>query len=88
MTTSKSPALTAAQEALLHEHLPIVNYMVNDLIRRVPNYIQRDDLTSAGMLGLVQAVRSFDTTREAKFATFARVRIQGALLDELALFAQ
>ena len=83
MTTSKSPALTAAQEALLHEHLPIVNYMVNDLIRRVPNYIQRDDLTSAAMLGLVQAVRSFDTTREAKFATFARVRIQGALLDEL-----
>ena len=83
MTTSKFPALTAAQEALLHEHLPIVNYMVNDLIRRVPNYILRDDLTSAAMLGLVQAVRSFDTTREAKFATFARVRIQGALLDEL-----
>ena len=83
MTKSKSQALTPAQEALLHEHLPIVNYMVNDLIRRVPNYIQRDDLTSAAMLGLVQAVRSFDTTREAKFATFARVRIQGALLDEL-----
>lgn len=57
--------------------------MVNDLIRRVPNYIQRDDLTSAAMLGLVQAVRAFDPSREAKFATFARVRIQGALLDEL-----
>ena len=83
MTTAKSLELTPAQERLLHEHLPIVNYMVNDLIRRVPNYIQRDDLTSAAMLGLVQAVRSFDTTREAKFATFARVRIQGALLDEL-----
>lgn len=83
MTTSKSSALTPAQEALLHEHLPIVNYMVNDLVRRVPNYIQRDDLTSAAMLGLLQAVRSFDITREAKFSTFARVRIQGALLDEL-----
>lgn len=57
--------------------------MVNDLLRRVPNYIQRSDLNSAAMLGLLQAVRAFDATREAKFSTFARVRIQGALLDEL-----
>lgn len=78
-----APSLTAEQDALLNEHLPLVGFMVNDLLRRVPNYIQRNDLQSAGMLGLLQAVRAFDTTREAKFSTFARVRIQGALLDEL-----
>ena len=85
MTTPRTatPALTAEQDALLHDHLPLVGFMVNDLLRRVPNYIQRNDLNSAAMLGLLQAVRAFDASREAKFATFARVRIQGALLDEL-----
>jgi RNA polymerase sigma factor FliA len=80
---SSSESLTSTQQNLLNDHLPIVQYMVSDLLRRVPNYIQRDDLYSAGMLGLLQAVRAYDETREAKFSTFARVRIQGALLDEL-----
>lgn len=85
MTSQRSTAesLSPAQQKLLNDHLPIVQFMVSDLLRKVPNYIQRDDLYSAGMLGLLQAVRSFDETREAKFSTFARVRIQGALLDEL-----
>jgi RNA polymerase sigma factor FliA len=85
MTSPSSAAerLTPSQQNLLNDHLPIVQYMVSDLLRRVPSYIQRDDLTSAAMLGLLQAVRAFDPTREAKFSTFARVRIQGALLDEL-----
>jgi RNA polymerase sigma factor FliA len=85
MTSPRSAAesLTPSQQNLLNDHLPIVQYMVSDLLRRVPSYIQRDDLTSAAMLGLLQAVRAFDPTREAKFSTFARVRIQGALLDEL-----
>lgn len=85
MTSPSNTAdrLTPTQQNLLNDHLPIVQYMVSDLLRRVPSYIQRDDLTSAAMLGLLQAVRAFDPTREAKFSTFARVRIQGALLDEL-----
>lgn len=85
MTSPRNTAetLTAPQQKLLNDHLPIVQFMVTDLLRRVPSYIQRDDLHSAGMLGLLQAVRAYDETREAKFSTFARVRIQGALLDEL-----
>ncbi len=85
MTSPSNTAgrLTPTQQNLLNDHLPIVQYMVSDLLRRVPSYIQRDDLTSAAMLGLLQAVRAFDPTREAKFSTFARVRIQGSLLDEL-----
>ena len=85
MTSPRNTAesLTAPQQKLLNDHLPIVQFMVTDLLRRVPSYIQRDDLYSAGMLGLLQAVRAYDGTREAKFSTFARVRIQGALLDEL-----
>ena len=75
--------LTSVQQNLLNDHLPIVHFMVGDLLRRVPNHIQRDDLHSAGMLGLLQAVRTYDSTREVKFSTFARVRIKGALLDEL-----
>lgn len=60
-----------------------MQYMVADVLRRVPSYIPKDELMSAALLGLAQAVRSYDPTREIKFSTFARPRIQGALLDEL-----
>lgn len=75
--------LTPGQQRRFNDHLCIVQFMVTDLLRRVPGYIQRDDLYSAGMLGLLCAVRAYDETRDAKFSTFVRVRIQGALLDEL-----
>ena len=85
MTSARNTAesLTPSQQKLLSAHLPIVQLMVTDLLCRVPSYIQRDDLYSAGMLGLLQAVRVYDASREAKFSTFARGRIQGALMDEL-----
>ena len=72
-----------SEEALIRDHLPIVQYMVSDLSRRVPKSVRRDELVSAGLLGLTQAARSFDPGRGVAFARFARTRINGALLDEL-----
>lgn len=71
------------EEALIRSHLPIVQYMVSDLSRRLPKSVRRDELVSAGLLGLTQAARSFDAARGVTFARFARTRINGALLDEL-----
>lgn len=62
------------------ENLPLVAHAVRATALRVPAHVSRDDLTSAGMLALVQAARGFDPSRGVPFA--AR-RIAGALLDEL-----
>lgn len=72
-----------SEDELVRSHLPIVQYMVSDLSRRLPKSVRRDELVSAGLLGLTQAARSFDPARGVTFARFARTRINGALLDEL-----
>jgi RNA polymerase sigma factor for flagellar operon FliA len=78
-----APVLTEEQRELVREHLPIVGYLVSEIITRVPPQVQRDDLTSAGQLALVLAARSFDASTGVPFGHYARTRIRGALLDEL-----
>jgi len=70
-------------ESLVTAGLPLVHYAVSDLAGRVPRHVPRDELVSAGMLGLAQAAKSWDATRGVTFERYARTRIQGALLDEL-----
>jgi RNA polymerase sigma factor for flagellar operon FliA len=70
-------------EQLVQKGLPLVQYAVSDLAGRVPSHVGRDDLVSAGMLGLAQAAKSWDPERGVTFERYARARIQGALLDEL-----
>jgi RNA polymerase sigma factor for flagellar operon FliA len=50
---------------------------------RVPRHVHADDLTSAAMMALVLAAQSFDAARGVPFSSYATVRINGALLDEL-----
>jgi RNA polymerase sigma factor for flagellar operon FliA len=56
---------------------------VAEVAGRVPRHVGRDDLVSAGMIGLAQAARSYDPERGVPFGRFANTRIRGALLDEL-----
>jgi len=74
---------TSATDELVLQHLPLVGYGVAELNPRVPRHVPRDDLLSAGMLGLIQAARSFDPARGIGFDRYAMIRIRGALLDEL-----
>jgi RNA polymerase sigma factor for flagellar operon FliA len=73
----------ADEDALVRQHLPLVDYAVNDLSRRLPAHVRRDDLVSAGMAALAMAARSFEQDRAVPFARYASRRISGALLDEL-----
>jgi RNA polymerase sigma factor FliA len=68
---------------LVRAHLPLAHQAVNELARRLPGHVHRDDLLSAAMLGLAQAARSWDPGRGASFEHHAATRIRGALLDEL-----
>jgi RNA polymerase sigma factor for flagellar operon FliA len=75
--------LDDAGRDLVREHLPIVGYLVSEVIGRVPAHVQRADLVSAGQLALVKAARAYDPTTGVPFGHYARTRIRGALVDEL-----
>lgn len=82
-SSSASTPDVASEEALVRANLPLVDYVVAEIANRVPRHVNRDDLVSAGMIGLAQAARSFDPARGIRFDRYASTRIRGALLDEL-----
>ena len=71
------------RNALILEYAPLVKLLANRLAMRVPPSVSLDDLTSAGIMGLLDAVDRFDPARAVKFKTYAEFRIRGAMLDEL-----
>ena len=81
--TTAEQGRRSSEDELVRTHLPLVHYAVAELTGRVPRHVGRDDLVSAGMVGLAQAARSFDPDRGIPFGRFAGTRIRGALLDEL-----
>jgi RNA polymerase sigma factor for flagellar operon FliA len=77
-------AIDAKSEAeLVRTHLDLVRKLVSQMARRVPAYVSRDDLTSAGMAGLAMAARQYDASRGVPFDRYAVTRIRGAMIDEL-----
>ncbi len=65
------------------EHLPLVERIVAHFMRRLPRSVQREDLMAAGMLGLFHALRWSAHTCPEMFASYARIRIRGSIVDEL-----
>ncbi len=68
---------------LSEEYLPIVRYVAEKMIERLPHNVQVEDLSSAGAFGLFDAIEKFDLARGVKFETYCVGRIRGAMLDEL-----
>jgi len=64
-------------------YLPLVRRVVQKVARRLPANVQRDDLLAAGVCGLVDSLRRNGGDGGAAFAWYARVRIRGAIFDEL-----
>lgn len=75
--------LAGAVDELICANTALVGHIVRETMSRVPSHVNRDDLTSAGLLALVQAAHSFDDSRGVPFSRYASTRIRGALLDEL-----
>ncbi len=71
------------RDQVIIEYAPMVKYVANRIAMRLPPHIEIDDLISVGVLGLMDAVEKFDSTRGAKFKTYAEFRVRGAILDEL-----
>lgn len=71
------------RDALVESHLPQVRLIADRLSARLPPSVDRDDLVGAGVIGLLDAVDRYDTSRGVLFKTFAEMRIRGAMLDSL-----
>ena len=71
------------RDELITSHIPVVSHIVRETMGRVPGHVSRDDLTSAGLVALVQAAGSFEPERGVPFARYAATRVRGAILDEL-----
>ena len=71
------------QETLVKNHALLVKRIAYHLLGRLPQSVQLDDLIQAGMLGLLEAVRHYDSSRGASFETYAGIRIRGHMLDEV-----
>jgi len=68
---------------LLLEQLPEVQYIARRIHGRMPQHIPFEDLVGAGVLGLLEAVRKYDPSKNVQLRTYAKFRIQGAILDSL-----
>jgi RNA polymerase sigma factor for flagellar operon FliA len=71
------------QETLVKTHAILVKRIAHHLLGRLPHSVQLDDLIQAGMLGLLEAARHYDSSKGASFETYAGIRIRGHMLDEV-----
>jgi len=67
----------------MENYLPMVKYHAERVWARLPDGVELDDLISAGIFGLLDAIKAFDLSRGVKFETYCVPRIRGAMLDEL-----
>jgi len=72
-----------AKDKILVEYAHLVKFIANRLAINLPQSVDRNDLISSGVLGLIKAVETFDPERGFKFETYAGHKIRGAILDEL-----
>ncbi|MDH5301601.1 MAG: RNA polymerase sigma factor FliA [Gammaproteobacteria bacterium] len=68
---------------LVTKYAPLVKRIAYHLVSRLPPSVLPDDLIQAGMIGLLEASRNYDSTQGASFETYAGIRIRGAMLDEI-----
>jgi RNA polymerase sigma factor for flagellar operon FliA len=96
MTTSAKEAkrnhargseLSAAErDEQVMENLPQVKYIARRIHNRLPEHIPIEDLVNAGIVGLLEAIDRYEPGRDVKLATYAKMRIEGAILDTLREF--
>lgn len=74
---------TSVRDREILQHMALVHQVVRKISRRIPDSMDRESLMGAGMLGLIQAVDHFDSDKGVSFESYARIRIKGAVQDEL-----
>jgi RNA polymerase sigma factor for flagellar operon FliA len=80
----RKPKIDDAQrEELIIKYAHLIKTVAGRLAMRLPSHVDQDDLASAGIIGLLDAIEKYDPTKGVAFKSYAEFRIRGAMLDEL-----
>jgi RNA polymerase sigma factor for flagellar operon FliA len=74
---------SAGEAELVERYVPLVKHVVGRLAMTLPPHVDGEDLYSAGLTGLLSAVRQYNPNAGTSFETYARLRIRGSVVDEL-----
>jgi RNA polymerase sigma factor FliA len=83
VASSGGRPITLEQERMMIDHLPTVRFLARRIHERLPQHVEIEDLVSAGVLGLMDALQKFDPAKKVQFRSYAQFRIRGAILDSL-----
>lgn len=72
-----------SRDELIEAYLPLIQTVARALASRLPACVDADDLASIGVMGLIDAINKYDPVKCDNFKNYARIRIKGAMLDEL-----
>jgi len=78
--SNKSPDI---ERELFEQYLPLVNITVQRIKANLPSHVESEDLISAGIVGLLDAIRRYDPTRKESFSAYVALKIKCAVLNEL-----
>src|ERR1035438_8427306 len=70
-------------QQLVFEQMPQVKYIARRIHEHLPQHVPLEDLVHAGIVGLIDALNKFDSEKNVKFASYAKFRIRGSILDSL-----
>lgn len=71
------------RDELIIEHMPLVKYLLSRIVPQLPQHLDKDDLMSVAVIGLINAADRYDPARGVMFKTFAEQHIRGSIIDEL-----
>jgi RNA polymerase sigma factor for flagellar operon FliA len=76
-------AKRVAREEMIETHLPLVRLVAERIYRRLPPGVDLSSLIHSGIVGLLEAIQRYDSSRGVAFQTYARYRIQGEIMEYL-----
>lgn len=78
-----NPEAGSNRDSMMLEYFSLVKIVAKKMATRLPASVDYDDLVSAGLIGLMQALERYKPEKGFKFKTYAEFRIRGAMIDEL-----
>ncbi|HEY1462913.1 MAG TPA: FliA/WhiG family RNA polymerase sigma factor [Terriglobales bacterium] len=74
---------TDDRDQLILKELPQVYYIARRVYERLPQHVPFEDLVHAGVIGLIESIRTYDSSKSVPFKSYAKFRVRGAILDSL-----
>ncbi len=81
--TTNNKMSISQRNKIIVEYIPMIRCVARKISSRLPAHIDHEDLISNGVIGLMDAIKKYDSTRNNKFKTYAEFRVRGAILDAL-----